>query len=159
MMTKIALMLVLLAPMGTAAAADKETAPAAAAISRGRVSAGIMGGTPTGGTLKYWLNDRHAVNVGLGYSDDLSLHADYLWHAWDMPMKPQSGRLGAYFGTGPRFEFKRETELRLRGMVGLSYLMPRHPLELFVEVGPTLRLTPDGDAGADAGLGLRFFLD
>jgi hypothetical protein len=118
---------------------------------------GVIVGDPMGGTAKLWLNDTVAVDFGVGLSGDAALWGDVLWHAFDLLPQPPQGRLGMYVGMGPRVEAADDTEFGLRTMLGLTWRLPRHPIELFAEAGPVFRLTQGGHVDADGGVGVRFY--
>ena len=144
-MKRLAGLLVLLTLCGTARAQKA-----------GSFGGGVALGDPTGLTVKYWTGRDAAIDAGVGFSGDAALYADYLWHFWDIP-QPAQGKAAVYVGAGPRLETARRTAFAIRTLAGLSYWMPRHPIELFVEAGPVFRLEPDRGVDADFGLGVRFY--
>ncbi|HVC09810.1 MAG TPA: hypothetical protein VNH15_07725 [Elusimicrobiota bacterium] len=125
----------------------------------GELGGGVVLGYPVGGTLKYWLSGRQAVDGGIGAADGTVLYADYLWHGWNILPQPKQGKLGVYAGLGPRLDFEDAgtNEFAIRTMVGLDYWISNHPIELFAEVGPVFRLSPSGDVSSDGGIGVRFY--
>jgi hypothetical protein len=132
-------------------------ASSARAQEEGSLGAGVVAGNPTGVTAKYWLNGLQAIDLGVGFSGDPAFYADFLWHAWDMIAQPKQGHLGVYAGLGPRIEAKSQAQFGVRTIAGLSYWLPRHPIELFLDGGPVFVLTPDWTVNADIGLGVRFY--
>ncbi len=123
----------------------------------GDLGAGVILGNPTGGSAKYWLSGTQALDAGLGFSGDFAVHADYLWHAWDVLPKPRQGRLPAYLGLGGRVEAGDDAQFGIRTVGGLAYWLPRHPIEIFLEVVPVFRLAPSTGVDLDAGIGLRYY--
>jgi hypothetical protein len=77
----------------------------------GWFGAGLIIGVPTGLTVKYWLDQTHAIGAALGLGN-VSVHADYLWHRWNIFPKLKSGRLGIYWGVGAKIK-KRRTIMNL----------------------------------------------
>ena len=144
-------------PVVLAALAGLAWAGPARAQQAGGFGAGVIVGDPTGVTVKGWLDDRHAFDAGVGFSGDAAIYADYLWHAWDLFPQPGKGRLGGYVGAGPRIETQRDTAFGIRTLGGLAYWAASHPIELFFEVGPVFRLSPESQVDVDAGLGVRFY--
>jgi len=122
------------------------------------VGAGVIAGDPIGGTAKLWLNPDYAVDLGVGFSGSTVLWGDFLYHAWNLLPQPQEGKLGLYFGAGPRLETANDAEFGVRTIVGAAWRMSRQPIEIFVEAGPVFRLTQGGGVNADAGVGVRFYL-
>ena len=49
---------------------------------------GAIIGKPTGISGKYWLNNENAIDAALGYSfennSSINIHADYLWHIYNV---------------------------------------------------------------------------
>ncbi|MHB2027079.1 MAG: hypothetical protein ACYCPQ_10695 [Elusimicrobiota bacterium] len=141
-------------------AAPRAFAQAAAGPKTGDFGIGIAAGQPSGATAKYWIDGVSAVDAGLGESNgNAAMYADLIWHAWDVLPQPKQGRLGLYFGAGPRLEFAADAEFAVRTFAGLSYWMGRHPVELFAEVGPAFQLTQGGDVYPDGAVGARFYFD
>jgi hypothetical protein len=132
----------------------------AAAQQAGQFGAGMGLGDPTGASGKYFLTDRAAVDFGLGVSDTLVLWTDYVYHDWDLLPQPKKGTLGVYGAVGGRFESQFYPTFALRGMLGLSY-WPRfkHPVELFLELGPAVRVTDDNSVRVrtDGMFGARWY--
>ncbi len=141
-----------------AVAALALAAPARAQDEIKDVGVGVIAGDPIGGTVKLWLNDRLAFDLGIGYSGDTVMWGDVLLHAWDLLPRPQEGKLGLYVGAGPRLETRRDAEFAIRTIAGVSWRLDKQPVELFAEAGPLFRMTPRGGVGADAGVGLRLYL-
>jgi hypothetical protein len=120
---------------------------------------GVTLGEPIGGTVKLWLDDRLAVDLGAGLSDgNAGFWGDALWHDWTLLPQPSSGRLGAYLGSGPQFRAGGDARFGIRAIAGLSYRPTGHPLELFAEAGPLFRFTQGGQVDAVGGVGLRLMV-
>ena len=79
----------------------------------GRLGAGIIVGEPTGASLKYWVNDKVAVDGALGWSlhdnSDFYLQSDILWHNFDL-IPVSQGRLPIYFGVGGLVRFRDDNK-------------------------------------------------
>ncbi|MGQ0644219.1 MAG: hypothetical protein ACT4O3_01860 [Elusimicrobiota bacterium] len=133
------------------------SASAATKYKAGDIGVGIILGSPTGLSGKYWLGTTTAIDAALGFGD-LSLHGDYLWHIADLFPQPKQGKLPAYWGVGARIKDKKDdTEFGIRGVGGMAYWFPRHPVELFLELVPVFEITPDAGLGLDVGLGVRYY--
>ena len=131
---------------------------------------GIIAGTPTGVTVKKWFDNTTAFDAAVAWStsdnDKFYLHADYLIHDFDMVQsKDIKGRLALHYGLGGLIELKEEGQgkgnkddvLAVRVPVGLSYLLVGNPLEFFVEVVPTLEISPDTRLEIKAAIGGRYY--
>lgn len=123
----------------------------------GDAGAGVILGNPTGITGKLWLDGAQAVDVGMGYSTTLALYGDYLWHEWTVLPQPAQGRLPVYLGLGAQVRTFDDAEFGIRTVLGIAYWLPEDPVEVFLEVVPIFRVTPDTSVGLGAGLGLRYY--
>ena len=138
---------------------------------QGKFGAGFVFGDPTGISWKYRINRTNAVDGAIGFSpfDRFRMHADYLWHSYPF----HNENLALHYGMGAAIGFGRteyyvvrgrnallfrddEPGFAARGVFGLTYQIPRSPLETFVEVAPLFIFTSPAGLGLDAGLGLRF---
>lgn len=134
--------------------------------------AGIIVGEPTGLSLKKWVAMDRAFDAGVAWSflenDSLHLHADYLFHRFDVLSPPEvKGELPFYFGLGARLKLKEENEgkgkndndalVGVRVPLGISYLFADAPIDLFAEIVPVLDFAPDTDFSINAAIGARFY--
>ena len=124
---------------------------------------GLMIGEPTGISLKYWYSDKNALGGGIAWSlgryDAVHLHADYLWHSYSAFGDIEKGRLPVYYGVGGRIVFAEDNSvLGVRVPVGLDYRFENDPLDLFLEIAPTVNLAPDTDFDINGALGIRIYL-
>jgi len=133
------------------------TNPLMAAGQKG-LGLGIILGSPTGISGKYWLDKIHAIDAALGFSGDFVFHADYLWHGWKAFPQPKQGKLSAYFGIGGRFEEKKkDDEFGIRFVAGGGYWFEKHPVEVFLELVPVFKVSPDTGLGFNGGIGIRYY--
>ncbi len=124
----------------------------------GTLGAGIVLGDPIGPNVKYWLNPKAALDVGLGFKKDFTVYTDFLWHEWTLFPQPPRGSLAGYFGLGLRYEEKRgNDDFGFRMVTGAAYWFPSHPIEVFLEIVPVFQVSPDTDTDVDAGIGLRYY--
>jgi hypothetical protein len=126
------------------------------------VGIGAMIGEPTGLSAKYWLNDINALDFGLAYSfvrnnSAVSLHADYIYHAFDVIKS--NYRIPLYYGFGARLRFVNgaDNSLGARGIIGLAWLNDQSPFDVFFEVVPVFNLFPSTSLNLDAALGARYY--
>lgn len=132
--------------------------------------AGIIIGEPTGLTAKKFLGRGAAVDGAVAWStgdhESFHLHADYLIHRYDI-LRGASvpGSLPVYFGIGATLwtydhdhhKYDDETGAGVRLPVGLSWLAPKAPFEVFFELVPQMNLVPATDFDLDAAIGARFY--
>ncbi len=129
---------------------------------------GVLLGEPTGLSLKYWFDDKKAIDGALAWSlaDDgaFQLHSDYLIHNYALS---NSEQWPVYYGLGARLMFKHnegrhhddnETVFGFRIPLGISYLFEEDtPYEFFMEIAPILDIAPDIELNLNASIGLRFY--
>lgn len=151
----------------TAIATNNSSRPTAISSTySGRFGAGIILGEPTGASLKYWLNDRLAIDgaIGASFHDDgdddssLYLHGDLLYHNFDL-IPVSKGRLPVYIGGGAlvRFRDDEDNQVGVRIPVGLSYMFDNAPVDIFAEIAPTIDVAPDVRGEITGGIGIRFW--
>jgi hypothetical protein len=141
------------------------TAPAYAADAvagqAGDFGVGVILGSPTGLSAKYWLSRITAIDGAVawhfGDPDQLQLHADYLYHLDLRGVGVSEGRLPFYLGAGVRVLAGNDSEGAIRIPLGISYLTAQLPLEIFAELAPVVEFAPDTDADVEGGVGIRFY--
>jgi len=126
---------------------------------------GVMIGEPTGISAKLWTSNSNAFDFGLGWSVSgnrygsgsyTHLHADYLWHAWNVIHSTE--RFPLYYGVGGRFTGGGNTSsLAVRGVFGIAWMPHQTPIDVFLELAPSFELTPATGLVIDAALGVRYF--
>ena len=134
---------------------------------------GFIIGEPTGISAKLWTSNINALDFGLGWSfggdrigrydgtynggSRVHLHADYLWHSFDAIKATE--RFPLYYGIGARINTGAgyNSSFAVRGVLGIAWLPHETPIDVFLEVVPSLQLTSSTGFGIDAGLGARYF--
>lgn len=137
---------------------------------------GIILGEPLGGTVKIWTAPDQAVAASIGgnsYFGSLRLGADYLWH-FDVfrsqIVKMYAGPgLVLGFGQGREYFFYRrgrdyfyvrnegDAGIAARMIVGLNIIPRRSPVEIFLELGPLIGISPFFGVALDVAAGIRFY--
>lgn len=142
---------------------------------RSGFGAGLIIGEPTGISVKGWVAGDRAIDGALawnlGYGGAFRIHADYLFHKYDL-IKVSKGALPLYYGPGIRMRFWNEgrywrhgdwhdgdgrADLAVRFPVGLAYQFDGAPVDCFMEVVPALGLIPSTYLDFDFGLGARYW--
>lgn len=132
------------------------------AMERNKFGIGVIIGEPTGITGKYMLNNKNAIDAGVGWKtggdNELHIYGDYLFHLYDVIEVPK-GQLPIYFGGGARWVSRedKDDKFGIRVPIGVEYLFEDLPLGAFIELVPVLNLTPDTDFDLEAGTGIRYF--
>jgi hypothetical protein len=129
----------------------------------GNFGLGVILGEPTGPCFKYWTGAKTAIDGAAAWSfannAGLHLHADYLWHKFDL-IAVEEGSLPLYLGIGGRIRFAEgsgDDRIGIRIPVGLDYIFADAPLDIFLEIVPILDLAPDTDLDFNGAVGVRFF--
>lgn len=128
-----------------------------------QVGLGLIVGEPTGLSAKYQIDRVNAIDLAVAWNlsgdNDFTLHADYLWHNYEL-VKFGSGETALYFGLGGRMELRdnKSDRFGVRIPIGLSYRFTEPEfLELFGEVAPILDLAPSTRFDMNVGIGARVY--
>lgn len=140
---------------------------------------GLELGAPTGLTGKYFVASDRAIDFGLGtiynYRDRYGLHiyADYLFHPVSLTSNP-TFELPFYIGIGGRFwdfedrgrngAYDNASAFGVRVPLGLAFDFNNVPLDIFVQLVPTLDFYSNYDAHSvyldiDGSIGIRFWFN
>jgi hypothetical protein len=130
---------------------------------------GLMGGDPSGLSLKVWTGSRTAFDAGLGYSylgygQALHVHGDLLWHTRSMIEDAENGYLPLYLGIGARLKMADagrgypDMRVGVRIPFGVEYVFPVFPVGLFLELVPVFDLIPGNHwLGYNSSIGFRYY--
>jgi hypothetical protein len=134
---------------------------------------GFMVGEPTGISAKLWTSSVNAFDFGLGWSiggdrigsykgyydggSRVHFHMDYLWHSFEAIHS--SERFPLYYGIGGRINSGAgyDASAAVRGVFGIAWLPHNTPIDVFLELVPSLQLTSSTGFGMDAAVGARYF--
>jgi hypothetical protein len=150
--------------------------PQAAAQTQGvgvGASLGVTNGSPAfdrnpvGISLKGWLSDRQALTGMTSFfisgTNSASpsywiLQSDYLFHDFNK-LDVGEGLLALYVGAGGQYTVFEDSDnqFALRSPLGVTYLLGSAPIDVFVEVAPTLRVTDPTALRFDGGIGFRYY--
>ncbi|MDR9415885.1 MAG: hypothetical protein RI564_06345 [Gracilimonas sp.] len=119
---------------------------------------GVMIGEPTGVSVKKYLNTRGAFDIGAAWSladqnEALHFHTNLLFQD-NITKNPN---LFFYHGVGIRALFATDAKFGIRGPLGLTYIFPNIPFDLYVEIAPILDLTPNIKFAGNGGFGVRYY--
>jgi len=139
-----------------------------------KFGAGIILGEPTGISAKYWTSGSNSLDFGLGWFNQyvpvrggsggyyfsgtrFQMHTDYLWHSFDAIRS--SERFPLFYGVGALLASGGgdPAVFGVRGVFGISWMPRSTPLDIFIELAPTLQLTPATGLVMGAGFGGRYF--
>lgn len=110
----------------------------------GETGLGISLGNPTGLNVKRWLDNKAAVDGGLGLSvgrqTNGSVHSDYLLHSQGALFVNDVHPLDVYYGLGARMEFADDIELGVRVPIGVAHRQENNGADIFGEAAPIFNL-------------------
>ena len=125
---------------------------------------GVILGEPTGFSGKYWVDETHAFDFGLAYSfahsnQAISIHADYLFHRFNLIKSEEEFPL--YYGFGGRIHFgnKGGNTIGARGVIGILWMHSTLPVDLFIEAAPVFNLFPETSLNLDLAVGARYYFE
>ena len=120
---------------------------------------GIIVDDPTGISTKLWTGKSTAFDAEVAWSYDqdefLYLHGDFLFHNLHLS-KEVKGKFLTYYGIGGRVEFADSNKVGLRIPLGINYIFPKSPLDVFFEIVPLLDLVPETESDLNVAIGIRF---
>jgi hypothetical protein len=134
---------------------------------------GVIIGEPTGISAKLWTSEMNAFDFGLGWSvggdrigkydgsydggSRVHFHMDYLWHSFDAIHSTE--RIPLYYGIGGRLNNGGgyRSSLAVRGVFGVAWLPRETPIDVFLELVPSLQVAPSTGFGLDAAIGARYY--
>jgi hypothetical protein len=129
----------------------------------GKFGVGATFGEPIGADVKYWFNEKMAIDGAMGYSfhdnTELYMQSDILWHEFHL-FPVSHGQLPLYFGVGGLARFRKDdipNQVGIRVPVGVSYMFENAPVDIFMEVGPTLDIAPGIKGEVTGGIGIRYW--
>mgnify|MGYP006288382551 FL=1 len=120
---------------------------------------------PVGFAGKGWLSDRQAIagmsSFFIGSENQQSywiLQGDYLFHNFN-ELQVEEGYLALYVGAGAQFTVLEDTDNQfgIRAPIGADYILGSAPIDIFVEVAPTLNVTDPTSLRFDGAIGFRYF--
>ena len=142
---------------------------ASAVMAEEGLGVGVIVGEPTGISLKKWIGADRAIDGAAAWSlsgnNSLQLHADYLFHDFGLLIPGNiNGKLPVYVGIGGRIliddnshDHHNDTVVGVRVPFGISYLMAKAPVEIFLEIVPILDVVPSTELDLNAAIGARFY--
>jgi len=131
---------------------------------QGAFGLGVMVGEPTGVSMKIWLPGASAIDGGAAwsyfYKPSLHLHADYLFHIFNVIPTGGVGEMPLYFGVGTRFKVHANDEhpdIGIRAPAGISYIFANGALDTFTELVPIFNFFPATSIDFNMAIGLRYY--
>jgi hypothetical protein len=124
---------------------------------------GLMIGEPTGISVKGWVTNSGAIQLGIGYpslssTEGTALSAEYLWHSHVFRSHEY---FPLFYGLGGIFGVSGGTDIMgARGVLGIAWWPHRSSLDVFLQLVPTLYFKYFDQTSRfafDFGFGVRYF--
>ncbi len=126
----------------------------------GNLGLGVIVGNPTSLSGKYWLGNSAAVDGALGWNlghgGMIHGHLDYLFHV-DGLIPVKKGSLPLFYGPGVFLGLGNNPYIGVRVPVGFAYYFDQFPVDIFVEVAPSITLIKSTSFGVGGGIGARYY--
>jgi len=126
----------------------------------GNFGLGLILGEPTGLSLKVWQSDYIAYDAALAWSfgkkGNVHIHIDYLLHNYRI-IRTANSYTPIYYGIGGRIQTQDETALGVRIPLGINFRSRRIPIDIFLEIVPTLNIIPKTEFDLEGGIGARYY--
>ncbi len=122
---------------------------------------GFIVGDPTGISLKYWLDPKHAIAGGLAWAlgGYLYMHGDFLIHNKNLlrDLNIREGSFVLHYGVGAKVELSHSAVVGIRIPLGVNFIFKRIPFDIFFEIAPVVNLIPATTLDINGGIGFRFY--
>jgi hypothetical protein len=129
---------------------------------------GLIIGEPTGVSVKHWLSGNSALTVRAAWAfqheGSLFLSGDYTLHSFNISNEDDFRNLAFYYGIGAKVSFVEKKEesgdeavIGARIPLGLMIPIGGAPVDIFVELAPSLDLIPETELGLNGGIGAHLF--
>lgn len=124
-------------------------------------------GGPDGLSYKAWTGSNSAIAGVLTFnvSDNFTsfyTHADYLVHKFYDDLDWEIGNLFYYYGGGIGFEWYDsdiDDRLSIRLPAGFGFNFTDVPVDIYLELAPTITVSPDFNFFFNGNMGFRFYLN
>lgn len=120
--------------------------------------------SPAGVSAKYTLSESTAITGVVGFSlndfnNSFTLQANFIKNGEKDQFSLESGLLRSYFGAGLNLTFQEwgDTGVGLRVPLGVEYAIEQQPLEIYMDIAPTLDIQPNTAFYFSSSMGVRYF--
>lgn len=121
--------------------------------------------SPTGVSAKYTLTESTAITGVVGFllsdyfSNSFTLQANFIKNGERDQFSLESGLLRSYFGAGLNLIFEEGSDpgFGLRVPLGVEYGIADQPLEIYMDIAPTLDIKPNTSFYLSSSMGIRYF--
>ncbi len=115
---------------------------------------------------KIYLSQRTAFNAAAAWSttrrERFLFQGDFVFHNFNVlkrAFEVRRGDLPLYYGVGARLRTGRDDTFGVRFVVGMAYIFPSSPFDIFLEVAPIMNLIPATELDGGAAIGFRIWFN
>lgn len=131
----------------------------------GKFGLGARIGEPTGISTKFWSNPNRSLNLSAAWTasranntNRLVLQGDYVFYSYNaLQLDLENMSVPLYYGLGAQLRTGQESEAGVRIPLGIDFVFQNAPLDLFVEIAPTVNLFPSTWFEVNGGVGIHYF--
>ena len=120
--------------------------------------------SPTGVSAKYAISESSSITglatFGLNeFNDSFTLQGNFILNGAKDQFNLESGLLRSYYGLGLNLVFQEfgDATIGLRVPIGIEYALEDQPLEIYMDVAPTLNAQPSTAFFFSSSMGVRYF--
>src|SRR5690554_1313796 len=120
--------------------------------------------SPAGVSAKYTLSESSAITGVVGFSlndfnNSFTLQANYIMNGDRDQFSLESGLLRSYYGAGLNLSFQEwgDTGVGIRIPLGVEYGIVDQPLEIYMDLAPTINIQPNTSFFFSSSMGVRYF--
>ena len=121
--------------------------------------------SPTGITAKATLSKNAAITGLIGFNinefnNTISLQTNLILNGNKDSFNIESGFLRSYYGIGVNFIFQENSDagIGFRVPLGIQYELQDQPLEIYMDIAPTINIEPNSAFFLSSSMGFRYFL-
>ena len=120
--------------------------------------------SPTGISAKATISDKAAISGVLAFninefSNSVNLQTNLILNGKDDTFNIESGLLRPYYGVGVEIRFSENFDngIGIRLPLGIEYALQDQPLELYMDMAPTINIGPSSAFFLSSSMGVRYF--
>lgn len=120
--------------------------------------------SPTGISAKATISDKAAITGALGFNfnefnNNVSLQSNLILNGNSDSFDIESGVLRPYYGVGVNLIFSENFDngIGIRLPLGIEYALQDQPLELYMDMAPTINIEPSSAFFLSSSMGVRYF--
>lgn len=102
---------------------------------------------------KYWIDKTNAIDAIVNLGNSTVIGADYVWHKYDLI----NSQFPVYYGVGAKVAVGNGSGFAVNGVAGIDFLIKKISVDVFLELVPTIAISPSSSFDVHWNLGGRYF--